>query len=377
LVVALAVAGPTESLAQTAPVQPSPQPAPAVASLADLEFDDGSLTSIAGFFENDLLPHLGGNEDRNYTYGFALQASGSFVRKAKLSAPLTALDWLSGMRHAHATSRRRYYTLMLFGTGFTPDALNTTQPVLDDRPYGSIVGASVKRISVNARSFDRAWSSELAVAMLGLEVIGDLQTKIHRWNRRRSGKDTPYDPLGWANQISDGGEPSLLYRASYERRLLGDESGPDVRKHWQAVGGAQASLGYYTNASLLSSARLGWFNSEFWEFSPGAMGVANQNLGLGRRRQPRWELFLYGGFRPRLVAYNALLQGQFRSSVHTVTPRRLVAEWEGGVATFIPWLRTSLVYQFAQGRSPEFKGSARTHTWGSVVAVFSWPVKQP
>lgn len=365
----------TDSMGQATAPPAAPQPATPASSLAGLEFDDGTVTSLAAFFENDLLPHVGRNEDRNYTYGFALQASGSFIRKAGLTAPLAGLDRLTGMRHAHAANRRRYYSLLVFATGFTPDALNVTEPVTSDRPYASIVGAAVKRITVNERSFDRAWSSELAVGLLGLDIVGDLQTRIHRWNRRRSGEDTPYDPLGWHHQISHGGEPTVLYRAGYDRRLAGDESGPVVRKHWQAVGGWQASAGYYTNVALLGSARLGWFNSEFWEFSPGAMGLATQNLGLGKRRRPRWELFLYGGVRPRLVAYNALLQGQFRSSVHTVTPRRAVAEWEGGVAAFIPAIRTQIVYQFAQGRSPEFQNAARTHTWGSIVGVYSWPVK--
>ncbi len=363
-----------ESFAQVPTAVPPSTGQPA-ASLGALEFDDGSLTAVAGFFENDLLWHLGENEDRNYTYGFALQFSGSFVRKSGIVAPLTALDHLSGLRHAHNTSRRRYYTLLAFATGFTPDRLNTPEPIPDDRPYGSIVGVAVRRLTVNAKTFDRAWSTELAIGALGLDLVGDLQTGIHTWNRSRSGKETPYDPEGWPNQISHGGEPTALYRASYERRLLGDESGPDVRKHWQAVGGAQASVGYYTNVSLLSSARLGWFSSEFWEFSPGAMGLATQNLGLGKRRRPQWELFLYGGARPRVVAYNALLQGQFRSSVHTVKPRRLVAEWEGGVAAFVPFIRTQVIWQIGQGRSPEFQGSRRTHTWGSIVGVFSVPVR--
>ena len=377
LVVALVACGAREAVAQPTPAVPAaPRPAPAT-SLANLEFDDGSFTSFSAFFENDVLPHLGRNQDRNYTYGVALQASGTFIRKARLDTPLTALDALSGMRRAHATSGRRFYTLLTFATGFTPDTLNTTAAVRDDRPYASIVGASVRRLTVNDKSWDRAWASELAVGVLGLDVVGDLQTKIHRWNRRRSGKETPYDPLGWPNQISHGGEPTALYRASYERRLFGDESGPDVRKHWQVVGGAMASVGYYTNLSLLSTARVGWFSSEFWEFSPGAMGLANQNLGHGKRRKPNWELFLYGGTRPKVVAYNAMLQGQFRESAHTVTPRRLVAEWEGGIAAFVPWIRTQLVWQVAQGRSPEFEGSRRTHTWGSLLAVFSWPTKQP
>lgn len=357
------------------------QPGPAApqdeqpGSLTGLEFDDGSVTAFSGFFENDLLKHLGtDNEDRNYTYGFGFQVSGSFIRKARLSAPLSAIDRVTRMDRAHRSSTRRYYTLTMVFTGYTPDTLNTTEPITTERPYASIVGASVRRLTVDEATFDRAWSSELAVAALGLDVVGYLQTVNHRWNRRRSGKETPYDPLGWHNQISHGGEPTALYRVGYEQRLLGDESGPNVRKHWQVSGGAEASVGYYTNIAALSRARLGWFSSDFWEFSPNASQNGNQNLGSGKRRPPTWELFAYGGYRPRLVGYNALLQGQFRESVHTVTPRRLVAEWEGGVAASIPWIRTQIVAQFAQGRSPEYKGSDRSHAWGSLLVVYSRPL---
>lgn len=377
LTVVLATFAATGTQAQPTPPVPPAVPSGATTSLPNLEFDDGSFTVFSAFFENDVVPHIGRNEDRNYTYGIGLQASGTFIRKGHLDAPLKALDALSGMRRAHARSPRRFYTLMAFATGFTPDTLNTSAPVRDDRPYASIVGVSVRRLTVNDRTWDRAWSSELAIGVFGLDVVGDLQTKVHRWNRRRSGKETPYDPLGWSNQISHGGEPTALYRVAYERRLAGDESGPDVRKHWQVVGGGMASAGYYTNIALLSSARAGWFSSEFWEFSPGAMHNGNQNLGQGRRRRASWELFVYGGVRPRLVAYNAMMQGQFKDSVHTVTPRRLVAEWDGGLAAYVPFIRTQLVWQFAQGRSPEFEGSRRVHTWGSLLAVFSWPVKQP
>jgi hypothetical protein len=358
--------------AQATPPGPITQPDQQPDSRTGLEFDDGSVTAFAGFFENDLLKHLGSvNQDRNYTYGFGFQLSGSFIRRIRLTAPLSALDRLTGMGRAHQASPRRFYTLTALFTGYTPDTLNTTEPITTERPYASIVGGSIRRLTVDDVTWDRAWSSELAVAALGLNVVADLQTINHRWNRRRSGKETPYDPLGWHNQISHGGEPTALYRAGYEQRLLGDESGPNVRKHWQVSGGGEASVGYYTNIGALSRARLGWFSSDFWEFSPNASQNGNQNLGSGSRRRPTWELFAFGGLRPKLVGYNALMQGQFRESVHTVTPRRLVAEWEGGVAAFIPFIRTQIVAQFAQGRSPEYKGSDRSHAWGSILVVYS------
>jgi Uncharacterized protein conserved in bacteria (DUF2219) len=256
--------------------------------------------------------------------------------------------------------------------------LNTAEPVLDDRPYASLLGVSVRRLSVNDETFDEAWSSELVVAMLGLHQARNVQTWLHRQLRARSGEETPFDPLGWHNQISDGGEPTALYRVGYERRLLGDPSGPDNRKHFQLTGGFMGSAGYYTNVNAIANTRVGWFTSDFWEFTPGAMNVATQNLGTGRRRiTPEWELFLFAGARPRLNIYNALLQGQFRESVHTVGIKREQLEWDLGVAAFIPVLRLQLTWNLLAGRTPEFTGGRpRTHTWGSVVATYARRVRQ-
>jgi hypothetical protein len=344
------------------------------------EFDDGTLTSLALFAENDVLFQLGHNQDRNYTGGFGFQFSGTFVRKLHLTAPLRLVDRLTTMERAHESSPRRYYTMMLVGTGFTPDSLNTADPLPTDRPYGSIVGLSVRRLTVDNATFASAWSSELVLGVLGLHAARNVQTWLHRKLRAHSGELTPYDPLGWANQISDGGEATALYRVTYERLLAGDPAGPGIRKHKQLVGGAQATAGYYTNATLLSSARLGWFSSDFWEFSPGAMGIVQQNLGTGRHRKPEGEFFLFGGLRPRLIGYNALLQGQFKESKVTFSAgdiERLQMEWDFGAAAFVPLGRAGLqfAWNFFAGRSAEFRGpESRTHSWGSAFLVFSIPV---
>lgn len=336
------------------------------------------VTSFAFFAENDVFPHVGVNEDRNYTGGFGFQFSGSFVPDWHLDAPLRLFDRVSGMSRVHTATRPRFHSFLLFGTGFTPDTLNTTAVLPDDRPYGSIVGVSIRRMSVDPKEFASAWTSEFAVGALGWHVARNLQTSLHRTLR---GPDElePYDPLGWHNQISDGGEPTALYRVTHERFLAGDPTGPDVRKHWQTTWGGQASVGYYTNATLLGNARVGAFNSEFWEFVPNAMGVAAQvaqPVDL-----PTWDAFLFAGVRGRAIVYNALLQGQFEDSIHTVEPKRLQAEWDLGLAGSFPFFwrtRMQLIYNVFAGRSPEFVGpSPREHTWGSFVIAIGFPEKKP
>jgi hypothetical protein len=90
---------------------------------------------------------------------------------------------------------------------------------------------------------------------------------------------------------------------------------------------------------------------------------------------PRWEFFVFAGARPRLNIYNALLQGQFRDSVHTVDIRREQFEWDLGVSASI--LRLRLTWNVLAGRTPEFTGGqSRTHTWGSLVATYTKRVKR-
>ncbi|HYC62000.1 MAG TPA: lipid A-modifier LpxR family protein [Thermoanaerobaculia bacterium] len=336
----------------------------------ELEFPEGKFTAFSFFVENDLVQAGGRNEDRNYTGGFGFQFNGRFIRMAHLTAPLDASDGLTRFsKKKHEVRERHYHSLLVFGTGFTPDNLNTEEPVLDDRPYASLVGIAVRRLSVSNASFDHAWSSEFAVAMLGLGVAESVQTTLHRRLRARSGLEVPYDPLGWENQISDGGELTALYRIGYEAHLAGAKPGTPERRHFQLTGGFGASAGYYTNANLLLNARLGWFDTEFWEFTPNAMSLGNQVARSDRRSN--WELFAFAGVRPRLNIYNALLQGQFAASVHTVDPKPVTLEWDLGVALYVPRIRTQVTWNAFAGRTPEFEGGTpRTHTWGSIIVTF-------
>jgi hypothetical protein len=351
-------------------------PALAQEDVPSLQEFERNFTAASFYAENDSIQLPGRDEDRNYTGGFGFQFSGNFVEKAHLDAPLRGMDRLTRFSKKHEASPMQFHTLLVFGTAFTPDNLNTRRPIRNDRPYASIIGLSARRLTVDQESFDEAWSSELAIGVLGLPVARNLQTWIHRRLRDRSGRAYPYDPLGWQNQISDGGEPTALYRVGYERRLLGAQSGPDTRKHFQLSGGFAGSAGYYTNVNLAANARLGWFTSDFWEFTAGALEVGNQVLG--NNDLPRWELFVFAGARPRLNFYNALLQGQFRDSVHTVDLKHTVFEWDLGVSAFIPKARLRLTWNALAGRTSEFEGGPpRTHTWGSVSATYVVPVRQP
>lgn len=370
---AVVLAAFTPSPARTQVVQAAPPATPRAAPLGG--FDEPLFAGVALVHDNDNLPHPGNTlRDDNYSAAYELRVNGRAVERAGLTRPLDAIDWLTGVRRLHARGGRRYHSARLIGLVYTPDRIDTAEVQRDDRPYASLVAVSVSRTSVGGASLDRLWWSELSVGLLGAALVGDAQRLIHRTRRWMTGKDIPVDPLGWPNQISAGGEPTALYGAGYQRQLAADGAA-GRRRHWQVVSAVAGSVGYRTAASASISARAGAFTSEFWEFS---RGVASPSVGqqAAHAGVPRWDLFGFAQLGPRLVAYDAILQGQFRHSVHTVRPRRLLGEWEGGIGASVPlWaFQLQIVVQFAQGRTADFVGpKARNYTWGTVGLLLSRP----
>ena len=154
-----------------------------------------------------------------------------------------------------------------------------------------------------------AITTELGVGFLGLDVSQRIQTWIHE----RLGADKP---SGWNHQISDGGELTGFYHVAFRRRLTPFSRAADI-KHFQASLDADVWLGYYTNASLGTTVRLGSFYSRYFEFvSTPILGVSQAVRAVARSDS---ELFVFGAVRGRGVLYNALLQGGFKESTYTLS----------------------------------------------------------
>lgn len=350
--------------ATQAAAQPSAPAAPA----------EPTWTGVTLLHDNDGLPNAGNTfRDDNYSAGIAIRLGGAFVSRARLTLPLDGVDRLVGAGRLHARGGRQMHAVRAIGAAYTPNDLLSTAPVRDDRPFASLVGVTVGHLSIAADERS-TWTTELMVGALGLDVARRVQTLLHRTRRWMTGATTPPDPQGWSNQISNGGEPTAGYRATFERLVAGDASGAD-RKHWQTTAGVDGAVGFQTNVGAGVGMRIGTFTSDFWEPSSGALGA-----GAGSQRRPvsgsRWELFAFGGARARVVGYDAILQGQFRHSVHTVRPRRLVGEWEGGIGVGVPagpW-HIQTVIGLAQGRTAEWRGAqAHPATWGSVSIAMTRP----
>jgi len=341
--------------------------------------------------QDSVYPWLGPwGGDQNYTMGVGLQLTGRIVRPA--AWPLRQVDSLFGLGRLHGHLAREstallpgnvpsYYeshSLTLAVGAFTPRHLELESPIRDDRPYASILSLTAGRSTIDPYG-RRVLRTELTLAVLGLNLAKTVQTRIHTQRRRANQRKdpsavTPYDPAGWANQISDGGEPTAKYTATWLQAL--SESTPhDLTLQ------LEGSLGYYTNLAAGFVGRVGWLRSDFWTVQTNPLAVVNQGLrdaGSGGSRAPRrdrsrdkLEAYLFGAARARLVIYNELLQGGFRPSAVRLDDagiERVVSELDAGAT--LSWKGFAATLSLTR-RSPEYRvGEPRSHTWGGVYLVY-------
>lgn len=199
------------------------------------------LTRFDFLFEEDFLLELMGlksqNKDRNYTGGFSFVFSGRYADKVWGIANFhRGLDKIvfGGCINNCCPSKYNFNNplsnMKLGGSAFSPvgDSLKVLSPVIGDRPYASLVYLSHAQMYLS-QSEKSTIGSELVFGVLGLNVFRELQTGIHRWNKKnfslKQGEPDslnlikPYYPLGWHNQVSNGGEFTALYAVT-GRQLL-------------------------------------------------------------------------------------------------------------------------------------------------------------
>lgn len=312
------------------------------------------------------------NEDRNYTMGVLLEWYGDHAENHALNlfGPLSHIDSLLGFDSTQGSPK---YSVSLGNSAFTPDKLESELAIQEDRPYSSILYASSNVIR-ESETGEIAYGSKLVVGILGLRISEWGQTGIHRASRSVLGGDTPYDPKGWNHQVSDGGEPTFMYQRSWFRRLSNNSDCFDAAYSWDA------SIGYYTNASVGGAVKIGNFKKysgePFWSMITGldAQGDANRIMNPNLYPEKRSEIYFTAGIRMRVVGYNALLQCQFRKSdvcFDSSDIERTVYETALGF-TFSNEKGNQWMFTCNQ-RSPEHnKIERRAHTWCGVNYYSAW-----
>jgi hypothetical protein len=333
-------------------------------------------------------------EDKDYTMGVQFD----LPRSARGQTPLRWFDWVAG-RYGHQRLDESTSSSSHLGfSAFTPRkgpvgrVLAATQPILDDRPYASLLFAKARRASWTGRN---AFTTELTIGLLGTRV-GE---KVQAWIHENISNDVR--PGGWPNQISDGLSLHSLtgaYRVQYQRLVLGIDSadydleGPPGDLSVSVEGMA----GFYTMARVGVAARLGWTKSPWPSVGSFFSGPAPQVSNFLPLRdaaeaasQPQScscsfipaELYLWVGLGGQLWARNSLLQGQGDpddpvnlsfSSTSPAPMRRWVKDVSLGAS--VRWSHVGIDWTLVAQHSPLFGGPhSRDHEWGTIRVSFLSP----
>jgi hypothetical protein len=309
--------------------------------------------------DNDILAE----SDRDYTGGIALTLSGQRVEEYlfSLEGVRNWLDDILGIDHLYAQRARFQSHSVQYGAMlFTPEDISNPAPIFDDRPYGSLFYLSNTELTV-APAHDKAWLSTLTFGFLGLDAAEYIQKAIHAV--------TDSDVAnGWSNQISAGGEPTLMYTLSVQDNHI---KAPGSTIRHQLKTSYEANIGFSTdiNASLIW--RWGRINTPWWSFNPQHSQYIQLGapLAKGSSDAAKGELYLWAGTTAKYRFYSSLLQGQFRESVVKLSSNeveQLLAQfWLGATWEFARNLRGSFFYRAS---SKEFKGpNAHYPVWAGLI----------
>jgi hypothetical protein len=297
--------------------------------------------------DNDLLAP--GNHDRDYTGGLAVSLPQ--VGETEGWQPHRWLEPLAGRRAGHEELRSLQIQVM----AFTPGNIEAPGVVDGDRPYASLWAITGARMRVRDDQQAAVYAA-LTIGALGLGVTEAAHRAVHRGTGA-------VVPQGYAHQVSAGGEPTAKLTFAHRKRLSGGQSSQrgDI---WLTLA---ASAGYLTEGSLGLSGRWGARTTPWWS-STADLADYSPAPDFGILPQRR-ELYIEGGLRLRLRAYNAFLQGQFRHSDHRLIAAEMehvIVEARVGISATLAhrWkLSLGLVGQTGETRHGP---ASRRHAWGSI-----------
>jgi hypothetical protein len=310
---------------------------------------------VAINFDNDLF--TGSGDDSDYSWGATLTFASP--EPGRVFAPVdrarSGLASLLPAREAAVVSRASQAGII----AMTPDDLEASKALPDDRPYASLAFLTSSELRVDETG-GRSRFTSFTVGVLGTGLAESLQRAVHD-------VQGGVVPSGWSHQISDGGEPTARFVLA-EQWLLsdGETAGGSLRQTKLTLGG---SAGYLTEGSAAISMRWGriqtpwWsFNPELGDYSPAPVApVTGFSLGAP-------EVYGFVGARVKVRAYNALLQGQFRHSDVRVASddlARLQGEvWAGVTTAFSDWQLTYSIH--AATREITASPADRSLVWASV-----------
>jgi hypothetical protein len=318
------------------------------------------------------------NQDRNYTQGTAFTYSHPNLMNSFLFWPQQKFDtWLDFEQYGSSIS--------LAGTAFTPLDLDSTKPIVGDRPFSFLLYISTSATLKNIKyKLPRFHTLSINYGLFGTNIGYAFQTYAHKQLVTGRSKD----PKGWNTQISKGGAPTLLIDYNRFQSLLEFPKRKGTvgeRGYFDLGWNLGGSVGYYHRVYTGLYMRAGLFKKESqarWNNGWSVLGGASYELETaptGKKVTRSLETFFYTKVNFTGMLRNSMLVGQIiKESEYEMKyswTKKLLAEWEWGFV--FAWEkqksrdrgpRTRSAFVRAVYRTPEFDSGifpVRNHYFAS------------
>lgn len=177
---------------------------------------------------------------------------------------------------------------------FTPNDINESQPILDDRPYAGLLfgGLSYAIVDNQGNTARRQHQFELQLGVVGpISQAEQSQKIVHSVMRGQQ-------PHGWDNQVRN--EPVMQFNYTFQRRFVSPDG------HFDVIPGVAIAAGsVFDYAAINGVVRVGTKNMRGFPVS----NIRASAADAARRGPGDWELYVYAGVEGRGVYHNLFLDG--------------------------------------------------------------------
>jgi lipid A 3-O-deacylase len=293
------------------------------------------------------------NADENYTGGLKLD----------ILSPSLNCRWLPFIRlkNKNFNNIQRYG---FGGTGYTPQKIDSVNIINNDRPYSSLTFVSFGNTSYS-QSVGIKIQSDLIVGIMGLSGPGKVQSYLHE--KHALGSTRPI-PMGWHNQIGNGGAIIVNYNTIFSKLLI---KGKHILKsnhtfNWiQSSGLVNLNVGnYMTNFELGAKFNILNLNTSILQ------DYNNQIPSLidGLRKKIRFNIIVEPIIRYSI--YNSTLEGLMcrDNSVYKIDHKdveRIIFDFRIGTNVVI--MDNFFLGYYLWGRSKEYAMGKNFHWWGGIT----------
>jgi lipid A 3-O-deacylase len=322
--------------------------------------DSAQRWALNLYFENDLFSAT----DQGYTNGLRVSwvspDVSDYLEDETLPAWIRSINRQLTFFHKTREGLQRNVTFSIGQTIYTPQDLNRTDLIAEDRPYAGWLFASLGYQTRNDGTLD---TLETRLGIVGPGAFGqEGQNFIHKLRDFELFK-------GWDNQLDN--ELGLMFVWEHKKKytyIYNENS----RFGFDLLGHSGISLGNVaTNLNAGFEARLGWAIPD--DFGTSALRPGGDNSTPRSSWDPRtsssarWGVHAFISVDARLVGRDIFLDGNTFEDSHSVTKKRLVADSAVGVSMIYGRIKMSYAQIF---RSKEFVGQQATHAYGSLAVSY-------